>query len=167
MSVRLAKIISGGQTGADQGALDAALLNEFPVGGWCPHGRRTEDGLLPPRFSFLVETPETNYVQRTAWNVRDSDGTLMVHKGSWGPGTRKTADLARGSRKPFVMIDIRGRTALDEFWSWLLANDIACLNVAGPRESGAPGMYESTRAFIAKAISRAVIEQYKEDTSHG
>ena len=72
----LDKIISGGQTGADRAALDVAIWHGFPHGGWCPNGRRAEDGCLAPQY-LLEETPARNYLNRTEWNVRDSDGTLI------------------------------------------------------------------------------------------
>src|SRR2546423_13574935 len=68
------KIVSGGQTGADRAALDFALAHKIPQGGWCPKGRRAEDGVIEPCYR-LVETPSSRYSQRTAWNVRDSDAT--------------------------------------------------------------------------------------------
>ncbi len=154
MSGPLKRIISGGQTGADQGALDAAIAASFAVGGWCPNGRRTEDGALPERYGFLVETPLSSYPQRTEWNVRDSDGTLLVHCGDFGPGTKKTAALAKSSGKPYLMVDIRSRTAADEAWAWITEQEIGVLNVAGPRESGAPGIHDAARDFVAKLIER-------------
>ncbi|PSQ85488.1 MAG: molybdenum cofactor carrier, partial [Bacteroidetes bacterium QH_2_63_10] len=88
------KIISGGQTGVDRAALDAALAFNVPVGGWCPKGRRAEDGQIPDRYP-LEETPSEAYEQRTAWNVRDSDGTLIITDGSLEGGTALTMTEAR------------------------------------------------------------------------
>ena len=73
----IAKLISGGQTGVDRAALDAALAAGLPIGGWCPKGRLAEDGVIPLRYP-LQETPSQQYAQRTRWNVRDADGTLIL-----------------------------------------------------------------------------------------
>ncbi|MCC6355238.1 MAG: putative molybdenum carrier protein [Verrucomicrobiae bacterium] len=89
------KIVSGGQTGADRAALDAAIALGIPHGGWCPKGRRAEDGRIPGRYR-LAETPGANYLQRTEWNVRDSDGTVLFTLGKAATGgSRKTIEIAR------------------------------------------------------------------------
>ncbi len=87
------RVFSGGQTGVDRAALDVALDLGFPCGGWCPSGRRAEDGPLKEIYP-LKETPSKNYAQRTEWNVRDSDGTLVLHRGSLSGGTAFTIELA-------------------------------------------------------------------------
>jgi len=98
------KIVSGGQTGADRRALDFAIERGIPHGGWCPRGRKAEDGSLNTRYR-LRETPSSSYPQRTEWNVRDSDGTAVF---SISPvltgGSKKTVDLAHKHRKPVVHI---------------------------------------------------------------
>src|SRR5437867_10686295 len=94
------RIISGGQTGADRAALDFAIARGIPHGGWCPQGRLAEDGIIPGCYK-LTETPSPDPVQRTEWNVRDSDGSVIF---SIGPrlagGSKKTADFARRHKKP-------------------------------------------------------------------
>jgi hypothetical protein len=150
--VRLTKIIAGGQTGADQGALDAALDVGFGVGGWCTNGRRTEDGPLPERYNFLKQTPLSSYPQRTEWNVRDSDGTMIVHCGSWGPGTKKTVSLVKAKRKPYIFLDLRSRASMLDLVGWLSEKNIETLNVAGPRESGSIGIHKATYDFVTKII---------------
>jgi hypothetical protein len=70
------KIVSGGQTGADRAALDWAIFHDLPHGGWCPKGRKAEDGVIPDQYQ-LTETSSASYPQRTQWNVRDSDGTVI------------------------------------------------------------------------------------------
>ena len=96
----LQKIISGGQTGADRAALDFAIARGIPHGGWCPRGRLAEDGTIPALYQ-LSETPGPDHAQRTEWNVRDSDGTVIF---SIAPaltgGSRETAELARQHQKP-------------------------------------------------------------------
>src|SRR5438876_1977372 len=89
----VSKIISGGQTGVDRAALDVALELGIPCGGWCPQGRRAEDGVIPARYP-LRETPWWGYPQRTEWNVRDSDGTLILAEGEPDRGTVLTRELA-------------------------------------------------------------------------
>lgn len=100
LMVLIERIISGGQSGADRAALDFAIERGIPHGGWCPRGRKAEDGPIDPRYR-LRETPSTGYAQRTLWNVRDSDGTVIFTiadrlKG----GSRQTAALARKHCKP-------------------------------------------------------------------
>ena len=96
----LQKIISGGQTGVDRAALDFALARGIPHGGWCPKHRRAEDGPIDGRYQ-LKETPSANYVQRTEWNARDSDGTVVFSIGAiLTGGSKKTVELARKHRRP-------------------------------------------------------------------
>ena len=136
------KMISGGQTGVDRAALDVGLALNLPVGGWCPKGRRAEDGVIPDRYP-LLETPEPDYETRTRRNVEDSDGTLILN---WGPldgGTALTAELAQQIGKPHWEIALEDETNQTAFWVWLDANQINTLNVAGPRESKRPGVYDA------------------------
>ena len=88
------RIVSGGQTGVDRAALEVAIEHQIPIGGWCPRGRRSEDGTIPTKFT-LQETPTADYSQRTAWNVRDSDGTLLISCGELTGGTALTKTLAK------------------------------------------------------------------------
>jgi hypothetical protein len=93
MKIESLRIISGGQTGVDRAALDFAIAHGIPHGGWCPAGRKAEDGTIDLRYQ-LKETPSSNYVQRTEWNARDSDGTVVF---SSAPlltgGSKKTVEL--------------------------------------------------------------------------
>jgi len=144
----LRKIASGGQTGVDRAALDAALGCGFPCGGWCPKGRLAEDGAIPPLYP-LRETPDPDYAQRTMWNVRDSDGTLVL---TWGPpteGTAFTIDVARSLHKECLVIDLADETGtVQDVWTWIQANGIRVLNVAGPRASKSPEIYAAARVFV-------------------
>ncbi|MCH8961346.1 MAG: putative molybdenum carrier protein [Bacteroidetes bacterium] len=141
------KIVSGGQTGVDRAALDAAMVLGLPVGGWCPKGRRAEDGVIDLRYP-LIETPDEQYAQRTAWNVRDSDGTLVFLFDKSSPGTNVTIEEANALGKALLLVDLTTNPEEMEVLGWLEANGILVLNVAGPRESEAPGIYEATRAFL-------------------
>ena len=98
------KIISGGQTGVDRGALDAALAFEVECGGWCPAGRLAEDGEIPKHYP-VVELANAGYAERTARNVADSDGTLIISNGEPVGGTRETVDRCIEMRKPHLIID--------------------------------------------------------------
>src|SRR6266852_5932705 len=102
----ISKIVSGGQTGVDRAALDVALELGIPCGGWCPKGRRAEDGSIPDHYP-LRETSTAFYPQRTEWNVRDSDGTLVLTLGRPDGGTALTIELARRLPKPFLAVNLK------------------------------------------------------------
>jgi hypothetical protein len=146
-SWKLARIVSGGQTGVDRAALDAALERDLPIGGWCPLGRRAEDGRIPEHYP-LRECPSADYEQRTEWNVRDSDGTLVLASGPPVGGTALTLRLAGSLGRPCLMLDLGGNPRPREARRWLRAHGIRLLNVAGPRESEAPGVYRRARNFL-------------------
>ena len=101
----ISKIVSGGQTGVDRAALDWALENDIPHGGWCPRGRRAEDGRLHHRYA-LRETDSSDYSQRTKKNVEDTDGTLIINSGDLSGGTAKTASYARSVHKPLMIVGL-------------------------------------------------------------
>lgn len=146
------KIVSGGQTGVDRAALDAAMAWGIPVGGWCPNGRRAEDGVIDPRYP-LMETPDPQYAQRTAWNVRDSDGTLVLLVDQLSPGTKLTIEKANALGKALLLINLTMHPDAMDVVKWLQTTAIQVLNVAGPRESEAPGMYEAARAFLDEVLA--------------
>lgn len=147
----LSKIVSGGQTGVDRGALDAALEAGFPCGGWCPMGRKAEDGPIPDRYP-LTELRGADYLQRTRQNVVDSDGTLVICFGEPSGGTLETVRFARHVGKPVLVVD-GAKTAApavaERAADFVGANSITVLNVAGPRESGRPG----ARAYAQQVVS--------------
>lgn len=140
--MRLRRVVSGGQTGVDRAALDAAIECGIPVGGWCPRGRLAEDGFVPHRYP-LTETPSRKYPQRTTWNVRDSDGTLVLIAGPLEGGSALTVKHAKALGRPHLVIDLERNLydAPDLALEFIAANRIAVLNVAGPRESSRPGIY--------------------------
>ena len=140
--MRLTRVVSGGQTGVDRAALDAAIACSIPIGGWCPKARLAEDGLVPHRYP-LIETPSRKYPQRTMWNVRDSHGTLILITGPLEGGSALTARHATTLGSPHLVIDLKVHLydAPDLALEFIAANRIAVLNVAGPRESSRPGIY--------------------------
>ena len=134
------KIVSGGQTGVDRTALDIALALGLPVGGWCPKGRRAEDGVIPDCYP-LVETLERNYQVRTRRNIEDSDGTLILKLGALDGGTALTVAYARQIGKPCRVVALETGIEPAAFRAWLDEHRIAVLNVAGPRERQRSGGY--------------------------
>jgi len=142
------KVVSGGQTGVDRAALDAARSAGLACGGWCPRGRKAEDGPIDGAYP-LTETPSEDYAQRTEWNVRDSDGTLVLNRGRLRGGTAFTVTAAIRLRRPLLVLDLTGGPAPDEALRWIEARGIAVLNVAGPRESQRRGIGAEARGFLA------------------
>jgi hypothetical protein len=149
---RLQRIVSGGQTGVDRAALDAAIAIGIPHGGWCPRGRLAEDGAIPERYA-LRETASDEYPVRTRQNVLDSDGTLIIYRVIMMGGTRLTANLAREHRKPFLSLDLTEDIDLAAIQQWLVRHQIKVLNVAGPRESTSPGMTAEAFRLIKQLLS--------------
>jgi hypothetical protein len=146
------KVVSGGQTGVDRAALDVALAQGIPCGGWCPKGRRAEDGSICTRYP-VTETPSVDYAQRTEWNVRDSDGTLILTRGPATGGTALTIEVARRFGKPCLIINLDDQPIPSTVRAWTDENRINTLNIAGPRESTTPGIYEEARRFLHTALS--------------
>ena len=143
----LKKIVSGGQTGVDRAALDTAADLGLESGGWCPRGRRAEDGILDTRYG-LKETPSRDYDQRTEWNVRDSDGTLILTAGKPEGGTAKTIEAASHQGKPFFVVNLLGKGDIKAVLFWMEFENVKVLNVAGPRESKVPGIKQMGMAFL-------------------
>jgi hypothetical protein len=148
------RVVSGGQTGVDRAALDAALRLGILCGGWCPAGRRAEDGAIPARYP-LTETPEPDYAVRTALNVRDSDATLILAIGALSGGTALTRRLAEAQGRPCRVVDLDAPPADDAVRAWLARERVRVLNVAGPRESLRPGIHRRARRYLEAVLSRA------------
>jgi hypothetical protein len=147
------RVVSGGQTGVDRAALDVALALRIPAAGWCPLGRRAEDGRIPRRYP-LAETPSAAYAQRTEWNVRDSDGTLILNRGLLDGGTLFTLQMAERHGRPCLVLALEARVTPSRVRTWILRNRIRTLNIAGPRESKRPGIYREARALLGRLLAR-------------
>lgn len=148
------KIVSGGQTGADRAALDVAIWHEFSYGGWCPKGRKAEDGPLPLVYQ-LQETPSSNYLQRTDWNVRDSDGTVIFTMSqTLAGGSKRTAEFAESLGKPWLHIapGIGGYQPERTILEFVRENEIKALNVAGSRGSKEPEIYRWVKWMLVDAF---------------
>ena len=161
MATGLRKIVSGGQTGVDRGALDAALGAGFPCGGWCPRNRLAEDGEIPSRYP-LEEAPIASYAIRTRWNVRDSSGTLILTRGPLTGGTALTHRTAIELGRPTLVVDLESMAAADvvvQLRDWLDSQQIEILNVAGPRESTAGGIQQQTHAIMTELLRRVRQEE--------
>lgn len=149
------RVVSGGQTGVDRAALDVALALGLSCGGWCPRGRRAEDGPIPARYP-LRETPSADYPVRTRWNVRDSDATLILRLGPADRGTALTARLAAGLGRPLLDLDLSATPeaeALAAARAWVEACRVRVLNVAGPRESRCPGAHATAARFLRSLLT--------------
>ena len=147
----LKKIISGGQSGVDRAALDAAIRIGIPHGGWIPKGRITEEGPLPEKY-HLSEMPTESYSERTEKNVIDSDGTLIISRGTPAGGTDYTRKMVLKHGKQMLHIDMALHRNFKETASlvsaWIKMNNIETLNVAGPRASKDPNIYAETFAIL-------------------
>jgi hypothetical protein len=155
------KIVSGGQTGVDQAALDAAIKLGIPYGGWIPKGRKTENGPLPEKYN-MREMPTSTYSHRTEQNVIDADGTLIISHGRLTDGSEYTRKMAMKHNRPWLHIDISKRAkfhAATSIVSWIAENSIRILNVAGPRASKDPEIYLDALNIIESAYYLEMIEE--------
>jgi hypothetical protein len=150
--MRIGRVVSGGQSGVDRAALDAAIACGVPYGGWCPHGGAAEDVTdVRVPYPCLRETPLADVSQRTSWNVRDSDATLVVTDGSGSPGTDLTVACAQRLGRPLLVA-----ADVADVLAWLPGPaEPMTLNVAGPRASEWPGGYD-----VAVALMRAVLDVF-------
>jgi hypothetical protein len=151
----LKKVISGGQTGVDRGALDAALGLGITAGGHCPRGRRAEDGRIPDRYP-VTELPSSRYAARTAENVRNADGTLVLIRGELEGGSALTVELADRYHKPCLIVDLDAPDRIGRVRRWLAEFGIGVLNVAGPRESRQPGIEAQAADFLRCVLAPPV-----------
>ena len=154
-------IRSGGQTGVDRGALDAARAAGVPTCGWCPKGGWAEDHPEPPGlladYPELQETPLEDVMQRTEWNVLDADATLVIDPegASPSPGTKATMEFARTHRKGLLVVTGASKRDMDRIKKWLEGlGECRELNVAGPRESEFPGAYDLAYRIVQSLLSK-------------
>jgi hypothetical protein len=159
MNLLLKSIVSGGQTGVDRGALDAALDKNFACGGWCPAGRAAEDGAIDARYP-LVELSGAGYEERTLRNLLDSDGTVVIYFGKLSGGSLETRDWCLRQGKPVCAIDASAMTdtiAAEVIGRFVERFNIETLNVAGPRSSKAPLAHQYARRAISLMLDRYVL----------
>ena len=156
------KIISGGQTGVDQAALEVAIKLNIPHGGWCPKGRIAENGTIPRKY-LVVETESSDYSVRTKLNIRDSDGTLVLLPSSTKKitnGTMLTIQEAKEKKRPLLIIDLSRNPDIESMTKWIRTNNIEALNIAGPRESQSPGINKLSVLFLEKAIASILLNNH-------
>jgi hypothetical protein len=146
------KIISGGQTGVDRAALDVALELGIPCGGWCPKGRRAEDGPISLKYPHR-ETISPNYPLRTEKNLREADGTLVLTNLPLHGGPSLTVWLAVECKKPHLIVDLYNKLDPSIVWEWGEKNSIKVLNVTGPKESEVQGIYDKAVDFLRKVLN--------------
>ena len=161
-SIVIQTIISGGQTGVDQSALDVAIHLGIDCGGWCPPGRWCEDGRIPSRYP-LKETPsdksdaapDVPRSLRTEWNVRDADAVLVLLPGDLktDKGSEWTIRCASNYRKPILIVDPFSENASTKISLWLQSIEIKVLNIAGPSESSCPGIADQTRKLLSESFT--------------
>jgi len=159
------KLCSGGQSGVDRAALDAALACGIDYGGWCPKGGWAEDYPVPPgvlaKYSKLKETPLADPAQRTEWTVRDANACLIIVDDGGleaSAGTALAAELAHRYRKPLLVVNVRDPDILNRATLWLRVQiakhgDELVLAIGGPRESEAPGIYQRATIFLSSLLN--------------
>lgn len=155
------KIISGGQTGVDQAALDSAIKLGIPHGGWVPKGRKTENGPLPDKYT-MKEMPTSSYPERTEQNVIDSDGTLIISRGSLTEGSEYTRKMAMKHNRPWLHIDLTKHLkfhAAELIITWMVENKVSVLNVAGPRATKDPEIYVDVLNLIESVYYLSLIKE--------
>lgn len=144
------KIVSGAQTGVDRAALDAALKKNVPCGGWCPAGRKAEDGTIPELYP-VEELKDGGYSERTIKNVQDSDGTVIIYFGHPSGGTEETLRYCLNEKKPYLLIDgleVSTGRAAERIIEFLRVSPGGILNFAGPRASSEPRAYKYTTKVV-------------------
>jgi len=161
------KIVSGGQTGVDQAALDVAIELDIPHGGWIQKGRNTENGILPERYR-LMEMPTAGDCKSAEQIVLDSDGILIISHGKLKNGSALTLNLAKKHQRPWLHIDLNEINAFEAAKtvnSWIFQHNIKILNVTGPQASKDPDIYQATKKILRGVIALAIIETDMPDSS--
>jgi hypothetical protein len=163
--MNIKKIISGGQTGADRAALDFAIDNDIPHGGWVPKGRLAEDGFISNRYD-VIEIDSPDYNVRTEKNIVDSDGTLILSHGELTGGSALTKSLARKHKRPCLHIDLNDVAEFEaavEIMNWITQHGVETLNVAGSRASKDPGIYNTTLNILETVFYVGIIDDNMPD----
>lgn len=143
------KIISGGQTGADEAALDSALFLSIEIGGWIPKGGYNEKGkICLLTYNTLKETESSGYLQRTELNVKGSNATLLFSFGKPETGTLRTIEFCQLHNKPYLYVDLLKYKTYKPIVKWLKEVQPEILNIAGSRESKFPGIYKIVRFIL-------------------
>ncbi len=158
--MKIAKIVSGGQTGADRGGWEAALYCQIPIGGWVPRGRKAEDGFIPAKYTDLRETEAEDYKVRTEANVVDSEATVVFCYGPPTGGSKWTVAFAKKHHRPCLTVDLNTprdqvvKAVVDWLQTKCPAGD-GVLNVAGTRGTKAPSIQQAVMARMVDVISVA------------
>lgn len=155
------KIISGGQTGVDRAALDVAMTCNISHGGWCPKGRLAELATTIPEKYLLKETESSDYSVRTKLNIQDSDGTLILVPEipvKVNDGTNLTIEEVKIKKKPYLIINLSNPSDSVEIITWIKSNNIKILNIAGPRESQALGIYQKTSVYLQNFFQALILK---------
>jgi hypothetical protein len=163
--VAIIKVLSGGQSGVDRAALDAAIATGVAYGGWCPHGGWAEDMVEPPGllvcYPLLCETPTVEPEQRTRWNVSDSDAVVIINSGV--PVSSLGTELGRGESvdagKPLFEVDVFDTLAAWKISAFVASLDDVVLGVGGPRESESPGIYDLTLPILTQVFSTVQLDR--------
>jgi hypothetical protein len=162
----ISKIISGGQTGVDRAALDVAIELGLSYGGWLPRGRKTEEGALPDTYE-MKEMPTASYSKRTEQNVIDSEGTLIISKGKLSGGSQLTREMAIRHKRPCLHADASTGNvfqAARNISAWIVQHGIEVLNVAGPRNSEDPEIYNMTVKVLKAVFYMNIIDSNMRDS---
>jgi hypothetical protein len=154
------RIVSGGQTGVDRASLDVAIKLGIDHGGWIPRGRLTESGELPQKY-HLTETSSSQYSVRTEKNVVAAEGTLIISHGPLTGGSGYTREMAVKHGRPWLHMDLNQMAAFHAATAinnWILQKEIEILNVAGPRASEDPGIYQDTLNILESVYYLGLVE---------
>jgi hypothetical protein len=151
------RIVSGGQTGVDRAALDAAISMGIAHGGWCPKGRLAEDGPIAPHYQ-LRELDSAKYALRTKRNVLDSDATLVLYTDKLQGGSLLTYQFAFQNKKPCLKFRLTNPVRKKRFREWILEHQIRILNVAGPRASKDPQVYQAALKYLMSVFGAEKID---------
>ena len=162
-------LVSGGQTGVDRAALDIAIEFKIPHEGWCPYGRKAEDGIIPKKYNLKEAPaptreenldPDAIYKKRTELNVRDSDGTLIIAKDAPIGGTLYTIEMAEKHEKPYLIFNLSKNYEIEHIANWIIKNNIKKLNVAGPRASQTPDIYHSAYNILKHFLNHQLLKNH-------